>query len=90
MHGNDDSAHQINIFICVEFGDENLVQEYFRFLEVAVIHGHIVGTVQIGSIHAINGGDNPMETGSEVADVPHPTEHWRYVSQSRTESKHRE
>lgn len=57
---------------------------------MTVIHGHIIGTVQIGSIHAINGGDDSMETGSEVADVPHPTKHWRYVSQSRTESEHRE
>lgn len=90
MHCHNNSTHQVNIIIGIEFIDANFFQKCGRFSEVTVAHGRIVRTIQIWSIHTINGIDDTMKTGTEIANVPHPTEYRCYVLISRTKSKHRE
>lgn len=89
MHCDYNSAHQIHIIIGIQFIDANFSQKYDRFFEVAVLHWYSLRAIQIGSIHAVHRIDDAMEASTKIANVPHPLEHWRDVSISRTKSKHR-
>lgn len=89
MHNDNDAAHQRNVIAdAVHLIDAHFGQKYFRVLEMAV-HGRF-GTWKKLPIHAVNGVDDAMETGTEITDVPHPTKHWRNVLIARTKTKHGE
>lgn len=88
MHDHNNTAHQHYVIGKIDFVDADLVQEEFRIFEMAV-HRRI-GTVEKRTVHTIHGVDDAMETSTEVADVPHPTEIWCYVLVSRAEAEYGE
>lgn len=91
MHCQDNASHQHNIIGQIGLVvDQHFGEEYARVLEVAVEQWRRIRTLQIGSVHAVNGVQRSMECRSEVADVPHPAEHRSDVHVSRAESKYGE
>lgn len=89
MHGDNDAAEQVDVVVVVDFGvDADHFEKCFRILEMAV---HCVWRTREGlAMHPVDGVDDSVESGAEVADVPHPVEHWCDVLVASAESEHRE
>lgn len=90
MHRQNDAAHQIHIIVRVQISNTNFAQEDFRIPKMAVVHAGVWRAVQLGPIHAVDGGDDSVKAGTEVANVPHPLEHRRNVHIGRAKAEHGE
>lgn len=89
MHGKNDTDHHVDIPVCFELTDAHFTKEYRRFFEVAITELGFRWTMQIWAIHTVNGIQKAMETSSEIANVPHPLEHFIDINVPRTKAEHR-
>lgn len=55
---------------------------------MAIGEGGRVRTHQIRSIHAVHRVDDTVKGGTEIADVPHPAEHWCDVNVARAKAEY--
>lgn len=90
MHGKNNADHHGDIPVCFELTDAHFAKEYRRFLEMAIAVFGFRWTIQIWTVHTVNGIQKTMETSPEIANVPHPLEHFIDVNVTRTKAEHRE
>lgn len=91
MHCKYDTAHEHDVVyqICL-VRDQHIIEENLRVLEVTVRQHSGFRTLEVRSVHAVNGVDDAVKSCPEVADVPHPAQHWSNVDVTRTEAEYRE
>lgn len=90
VHRDNNTDHHVNISVRFELTDAHLTKEYRWFFKMTIIELGFWWTPQIRSIHTVNGIEYTMKTGSKIAKMPHPLEHFIYVDVASTKTKHRE
>lgn len=91
MHCKYDTAHEYDVVyqICL-VGDQHIIEENLRVLEVTVRQHSRLRTLEVRSVHAVNSVDDAVKCRTEIADVPHPAQHRSDVDVARTEAEYRE
>lgn len=72
----------------MNIGYHHVLEKHFGTAKMAV--HHVIGTVEERPIQAVYSIKSTMEAGTEIAQMPHPTEQRRYVDITCAESKDRE
>lgn len=72
----------------MNIGYHHVLEKHFGTAKMAV--HHVIGTVEERPIQAVYSIESTMETSTEIAQMPHPTEERRYIDISSAESKYRE
>lgn len=80
MHNKQHRTHHRHTFGKIPFFRyHHFFQKYFWIFKMTICEWGILGTVQRRTIHTVRSMYKTMKTGTIIADVPHPTEHRRYV-----------
>lgn len=88
MHHSYNDTHKKDAIGHMHIGYHHVLEKLFGAAKMAV--HYVIGTVEERPIHAVYSIKSTMETSTEIAQMPHPTEQWRYIDITCAEPKDRE